>query len=825
MFVSPFIANAARGLAVCAIVAAFAASVATPSVSASTLTGTARGTVVASDGTHVADATVTLRSGARTYSARTSPTGAFVLDDVPAGTYALEASASGYTTLKERTVEVTAGGTASLELVLSRQTLTSLTTIGQVRANGAQTLSASSAPSTELNAQTFAAQGYTRVSDVLDGALSTTVLRPLGGGANSPAVVALRGPDPTETLVDIDGHEVNNGNSGDFDLSLLDPADFQSVQIVYGIAPSSLVGPNTLGGAINIRTIEPTTTPHGFARLSGGSYATFLETLQATGTRDRLGYAFSLHRTTSAGETNNQTVVDSAGDSSNVGSAVNASTALAKVRYGLGGGDGFVDFTLRAQSVYRDLSAALTSIVPAGASGNNDRSAASDGAASSYDSFAGSSLQAHNVAYGFDLQVPLGGRDSEGIVPTTMLLRHLTSSVSQSVFGPAADTSPYLYNDRDLVGDDTLEFDRQSAKDSLSLKLDLRTENLNTDFVAGLGHDQSIGRLPFADTFAGSSPSGGSAPSSIALGQTQRSIALRYSLDPTAKIHYTFATYYSDFSTFGTSFDPRAGFVWTPKADSVLRFSVGTTFQSPQLTELYLPPNLPPPVNGYISVGNPNLRPDHATEYDLGYEHLFGTSSRRTHVAIDLYRTNLRTPSTTYFPPTTCGSSPGSKPNCLSFPVNVGGAVYQGMELRADRDLAAHTTLHATYGVDSTFVSSVPAFVSDGSIVVGLQSLGVPLHKATLSLEHSPATGLAYFGGIAYEGQYNELNQPPFATLRAGLTWHAGRFDVGLSGTNLTNVYDDKFTRVGAGVPYGGNPTDAYVLGGRTITLWVTRHY
>ena len=37
--------------------------------------------------------------------------------------------------------------------------------------------------------------------------LSVTPVLPLGGGSNATETFAVRGPDPTETLVDIDGHK------------------------------------------------------------------------------------------------------------------------------------------------------------------------------------------------------------------------------------------------------------------------------------------------------------------------------------------------------------------------------------------------------------------------------------------------------------------------------------------------------------------------------------------------------------------------------------------------------------------------------------------
>jgi hypothetical protein len=165
----------------------------------------------------------------------------------------------------------------------------------------------------------------------------------------------------------------------------------------------------------------------------------------------------------------------------------------------------------------------------------------------------------------------------------------------------------------------------------------------------------------------------------------------------------------------------------------------------------------------------------------------------------------------------------------LSYPINIGLAVYQGMELRFDRDLDAQTTIHAGYGLNSAYAASVPPQVQDGTLVAGQQFLGLPLHKATLSLERDAQAGLGYNIGFVYEGANNALNRPPFATLNAALTWRSSHFDVTLAGTNLSNVYADRFTRSAAGVAYPGAfgpiPTDAYALQGAAFTLSVTRRY
>jgi outer membrane receptor protein involved in Fe transport len=781
------------------------------------------GSVRSNDGVPIAGASVTLRGSGAPRSATTDTQGRFSIAGLRCGTYAVEARALAYNALTPRTIDVRALAPADLALALARSA-SSLMTIGRVQTHGGDALSTSSAPSSSLDAQAYAADGYTRLSDVLQNDISTTLVHPLGGASSLlPTPVALRGPDPTETLVDIDGHQVNNGNTGDFDLSLLDPAAFETVEVVRGISPSSLVGPDTIDGALNLRTIEPTTTPHGLLRVAGGSFNTFNETLQGTGTADRVGYAVSLHRTTSSGEVN-QTIVDAAsGAVEHVGSGSSGSTALAKLRYAFGNaGAGYVELSYRDQSTDRDLSAALSSF-PAPEGGT------SSGTPGTLNSFAGTTLQAHNAGYAVDLSVPLGAPDRSGVARTTALFRHATSLVSQSVFGPGADTSPYLYNDRDVVGDDSLQIEHQFSKGTVTLQYGLRHEGVTTDFVSGgVNTESSARRLP-AD-----SSTTDAGPSTLSLAQTQREAALRLRFDPTARLHFTLASYYSDYSSFGTSFDPRFGFAWTPDARSVVRVSLGTTFQAPQLTELFVPPVLPEAVGGYVSVGNPSLQPDHATEYGLGFEHVLETGVHRTDLSVDFYRVNLRQPASLYLPPLdpNCGAASGGgdgNPCPLSYPVNAGDGVYQGIEISAARQLAPFTTLRAGYAVRSAYLTNVPSYVQDGSLVVGEQTQGLPLHKAMLSLQSSPPRGLTYACRLVYEGQYNELNQPPFATLDARVGYRWNTFEIGLAATNVSNVYAQRFTRQGVGVPYGGlaGPlaSDAYALPGATFNLSLTRRY
>jgi outer membrane receptor protein involved in Fe transport len=815
--------------------------------------------VQANDGTPVAGATVSLSAGNLVRSGSTDARGIAELKHLRAGTYALHAAAPGYQSISQRTVTI-ARDDEHLAIVLYRATTNSLTVIGRVSAASGETVSTASAPTISMSAQQAAAAGVTSVGPMVWNQLSTTPVIPLGGGSNATETFAVRGPDPTETLVDIDGHQMNNGNTGDFDLSLIDPAALQEVEIVYGIAPSSLIGPNTIGGGINITTLQPTTEPHGLLRFFGGSYGTYGGTVQATGTDDRLGYAFSFHGTSSLGSVN-QTIsapLPSGGSDDDVAQSVGSNSwgnsILTKLRYQLGGptGYGYLQFNFRNQNVVKDDSSLLTNFTPPGftGSGGDDGLRAGnavvplddDGgdAAGGFQSFAGTWLMAHQNNYGFDAQVPLGNQMLEGAPATMLQFSHLTSVNSQSVTGPGEATLPYLYNQRDLLGDDWLLIDHRFATGLLSFKYDLETETLATNYVQGQVTAEGIpvgGPIPLQGATVSSDalvPNDRPPPpvQTLSLGQTERSAVLRYNGDPTSHIHYSVAGYYSNFSSFGTSFDPRAGFVWTPSGNTAVRASAGTTFQVPQLSELVVPPPADRvPVGGIVFIGNPNLQPDHATDYDLGMEQIVRDFGNPLHLSFDLYQTNLRAPANqlNVDPVPGCETPRKPKPCPLSYPVNAGTGIYRGIDIHADQQLGRTFHVRAGWDVDSSYLTSVPPEIQDGTLVTGEQSLGQPLHKAYFSVDQEVGEGLAYGARLNYEGYYNELNRSPYATLDAHLAYRHAGFEYGLYGTNLTNVYSTPFTIVGGGVPYGtlpGQPVitpNAFVLQGAQVLFVVTR--
>src|ERR1035441_8316042 len=128
--------------------------------------GNVVGSVTTADGVPVRNAVVSLQGEGTSESGKTDAAGKFSIPNLMAGTYAVRVSATGFNPLGPQPIGVAKLQTTDITLSLIRSA-SSLATIGRVGANGGEALSTSSAPVTTIDPQTYAAEGYTRVSDVL----------------------------------------------------------------------------------------------------------------------------------------------------------------------------------------------------------------------------------------------------------------------------------------------------------------------------------------------------------------------------------------------------------------------------------------------------------------------------------------------------------------------------------------------------------------------------------------------------------------------------------------------------------------------------------
>ena len=739
------------------------------------------GIVTDTSGVPIAGAHISLRAAEEADQTFSDASGHFSFSGVAALTYAVSADAKGYAPLSGRVLTVAAGKTTTIGLQMARPSTGNIATLGSITVNGRQTVSTAAAPTVIIDPQRLAAIGAQNVTDDLAQQMALTITRPAGGATGLPQTASLRGPDPSETLIDIDGHIVNNANTGDFDLELLDPSEFSNIQVVYGVGPASLGGANTQGGTIDFHTIDPTAQDHGLLRVSAGSFDTSGYTLQATGTADhQLGYALSLHHYYSAGAVNDYLVSYEPiptlpiVDQTTVGSAINATSTLAKLRYAFGTSGGFIQATYWNTVAYRDLSAPLS--FP-----DNPQAF---GQGSLFTAFPGASASSVAPAYALDFQLPVGDRNASGIAPAALTIRHLTSLVNQSTPNLPPGYNSYLLDERDMQNDNSAEWNRYLSDATISLFADFRQEQLT---------------LPASAPFA---------PSIDKLSQNQDTYAARGEWHPTEHVHYSAVLYMSNYSTFGTSFDPRLGFVWTPTANSMFRVSFGTGFRSPLLTELAI---------------NPDLTAEHTSEYEIGYQQHFAPSGRAPTLEIDAYHTNLRDP--TYFAPST-NPAKGQ----FSFIENLGDTVYSGAEFRAEQPLSSRAILKASYGIALAYPVTNPAQANAAAppIVPYQQFLGIPPHKALVSVDGLAGQGFSYTVGAGWEAVNNELNRPAYWLYNANVGKQLGHTQLTLSAQNLGNEFADKFTLINTGplyaTPEGLAPTNAYSLPGLTLALTVTQH-
>jgi len=133
-----------------------------------------------------------------------------------------------------------------------------LRTISRITVDGRLALPSGTIPSVFFSRKSLEETGFNHITDALEQLPSATIARPNGGAPNAVAVVALRAPDPSETLVALDGQILNNTNTGDLDLSQFPISPFRAIEVTERLGPESASAANTIGGEVNLQSLAPT---------------------------------------------------------------------------------------------------------------------------------------------------------------------------------------------------------------------------------------------------------------------------------------------------------------------------------------------------------------------------------------------------------------------------------------------------------------------------------------------------------------------------------------------------------------------------------------
>jgi outer membrane receptor protein involved in Fe transport len=314
--------------------------------------------------------------------------------------------------------------------------------------------------------------------------------------------------------------------------------------------------------------------------------------------------------------------------------------------------------------------------------------------------------------------------------------------------------------------------------------------------------------------------------------------------------------YDANYSTFGNSVDWRLGASYDINSSSVVRASVGTGFRAPLLIErYYFPevvvngqvepnPGLPPRDQNCVvpGQGNPNEKAEHATEYELGFSHLFSNESL---LDASVYRSNLRDTIENFYPgggAVDYCNNPVLAPNGFVYeiPINIGNAVYEGAEVRFKQGFPRqHLTMVLSYGLNVAYPYALGPNVSNptsgGSLVANEQFLGVPQQQGSATLIWAQ-NGWHAATAFTFAGRNNPLAQAPYTFTDAAVGKSFGRVDFTVAATNIFNSVAGQFTQYSAGVPYqglyagnagtypGNYPTDRLFVAPASVRFIITVH-
>lgn len=135
-------------------------------------------------------------------------------------------------------------------------------------------------------------RGHFNIEDMIREEVGIDI--PQNGGLGTTAVPNIRGLGGANTLVLIDGIQVNSNSQGNFDMSQLLSGSTGQIEIIRG-TQSTVWGSDAVGGVINIvsRSGQGLEKPQFFWGVEGGSFATFKTDFSAAGDLDLFDYAVS----------------------------------------------------------------------------------------------------------------------------------------------------------------------------------------------------------------------------------------------------------------------------------------------------------------------------------------------------------------------------------------------------------------------------------------------------------------------------------------------------------------------------------------------------
>lgn len=553
------------------------------------------------------------------------------------------------------------------------------------------------------------------VSDALRSVPGVAVSRT--GPAGGPTKLRLRGSEANQTLVLIDGIEVNDpASDSEFDFSRLLAADIERIEVLRG-PQSALYGSDAIGGVVNIITAKGEGPLRVTAAAEGGSRGTAAGSLSAGAGGENYDWFASLAGLTTDGFSS---AAEWRGNSEADG--YRNGTAFAKLGWN------------PLENLRLDLVGRLT-----------DFDAESDG-------FVGG-------AGAVDADEASEGRQLFGRAQATL---DLADGRWRQVFGVSRSRHDYDY----LSGDDGSSYVGDKTKVDWQNTLTAETAAIlpaTHRLTLALEHEEDAARI--ASSWSSFDRS---------IGQTalvgEYGLGLVDDLFLTASLRHDVNDLFGDVTTW------RATAAYTVEATGTkLRASYGTGVKNPTLFELY----------GYTDTyrGNPDLRPEHAEGFDIGFDQpLFDDRLVVEATVFDQRITDLI-------------QGAGSTSVNLS-----GTSPIQGIELGLTLTPLDDLTIRAAY----TFL--------DGEDAAGAELIRRPAHTASLDVGYrfldgrgNLNLGIVYNGAAkdwAYDAVYNRtvVELDPYWLVNLAGSWKLN--DNAEIYARIDNLFDERYEEV---FTYGGS--------------------
>lgn len=235
---------------------------------------------------------------------------------------------------------------------------------------------------------------------------------------------------------------------------------------------------------------------------------------------------------------------------------------------------------------------------------------------------------------------------------------------------------------------------------------------------------------------------------------------------------------YDGYSDFGSSFNPKAGINIKPLVAFPihLRANVGTSYRVPTFNELY-----------YAGLGNANLKPERATDYDLGAVAEFNSSQIPYGIDVDLDYYSINTRDGIVWRPV-------DQTGSIWLPENFQKIISRGFELSLNLKYATLFHLKGNYSFGKSLDASDPANPS----TYNKQLIYLPQHQSSLIAKVTPwiftfSAAIQYVGERFYFADNSALLSPYAVTfVSASAKVDAGSFEL-LPKVSIDDLFNRRY--------------------------------